>query len=389
MNKKPKKSKNIKSKLSIPNPFLDKKAAYSLPGIILVICIVLFVGLQQENDKLIIRDLGENAFGGFLFSQQVQGSDIMEMGGGVFMEQDTELVSPEMINYNFVYVGDGLELSNDQITVYRTLKGASIGESLSKIVNSIDLNILDFNQFKNLKINNIEVSENRGFGYNIYLDSSQNSLSISSNWEKWPRVFGDNSEMLSDEELVSIADEFLSEYKINTNIYEKGEVVSFGWYGVMHGDVSVIYPLKINDQIVYEQGGQKYGMNLSISLKHKKVTSVYGVIANTFESSQYDKETNTDKIIDFAEDGGLFKSYTYSSPDKVLDLELGTPEVGLVKMWEPSGIGEGMLVPSLIFPIITETSEQPYFYRTNIIVPLVGEFLDQSNMPVFEFQAFE
>ncbi len=115
-------------------------------------------------------------------------------------------------------------------------------------------------------------------------------------------------------------------------------------------------------------------------------------IFNFIYYKTHHKETNKDKIIAFAEDGGLFKNYTYPNAVKTLDLELGIPEVNLVRMWQRTenkmDIAE-ILVPSLVFPVITEMSEQTYFYRTNVIAPLVGELLDQYNKPIPDVRTFE
>ncbi|XOB40887.1 MAG: hypothetical protein ACKKMW_02360 [Candidatus Nealsonbacteria bacterium] len=385
---------SIKPHTNMFNTLFNKKFTYALVGIAIIVCAIIITNLPQENGKLAINDLGENAFGDLSFSQEVQSPDTSGRGGGGNGEI-MGVVSPEMVNYNFIYAGDDFTLDSGQITVYKMLKGDFLNKALSNVANNLDLNVLNLNKFQNVKIGNIEISENRDFGYSIYIYPRQNSLSINANWEKWPREeFDTPAEMLTDEELLSISDKFLAEYGINTDLYEKGEVTKHaGIGGVIPENIPIVYPLKIDDQIIYDQGGQKYGMNVSVSLRHKKVVNVYSIVTNTFESSKYAKETNKDKIISFAEDGGLFKNYTYPNAVKTLDLELGTPEVSLVRMWQRSenkmDTAE-ILVPSLVFPVITEmSSEQTYFYRTNVIVPLVGEILDQYNKPIPDIRTFE
>lgn len=372
------------------NALFNKKLTYALVGAAIIVCAIIMTNLPQENGKLAINDLGENAFGDLSFSQQVQSPDASGRGGN---GETIGLVSPEMVNYNFIYAGDDFSLDSGQITVYKMLKGDFLSKALSNITKNIDLSVLNFDKFQNVKINNIEISEDRDFGYYIHISPRQNSLSINANWEKWPREeFDTPAEMLADEELLSIADKFLAEYGINMDMYEKGEVQKITREGLIPDNVSILYPFIINDQIVYDQGGQKHGMSVNVNLRYKRVMSVYGIATNTFESSKYAKETNKDKIISFAEDGGLFKNYTYPNAVKTLDLELGTPEVSLVRMWQRSenkmDTAE-ILVPSLVFPVITEMSEQTYFYRTNVIAPLVGELLDQYNKPIPDVRTFE
>jgi len=381
---------NTKPYTNMFNTLFNKKFTYALVGIAIIVCALIITNLPQENGKLAINDLGENAFGELSFSQEVQSPDTLGRGGN---GETMGVVSPEMVNYNFIYTGDDFDLDSGQITVYKMLKGDFLSKALSNITKNIDLGVLNFDKFQNVKINNIEISEDRDFGYYIHISTRQNSLSINANWEKWPREeFDTPAEMLADEELLSIADKFLAEYGINMDMYEKGEVQKITREGFIPDNISILYPFIINDQIVYDQGGQKYGMSVSVNLRYKRVMSVYGIVTNTFESSKYAKETNKDKIISFAEDGGLFKNYTYPYAVKTLDLELGTPEVSLVRMWQRSenkmDTAE-ILVPSLVFPVITEMSEQTYFFRTNVIVPLVGEILDQYNQPIPDIRTFE
>ena len=390
---------NIKPQTNMFNTLFNKKFSYAL--IAIIVCAIIITNLPQENDKLAINHLDDNAFGSLSFKQEVESPDTQGKGGGgegvygaIEPGQTIGMIAPEMINYNFIYTGDDFELNNDQITVYRTLKGDFLSKSLSNVTKNLDLDILNLNKLQNVTINNIEISEDRDFGYYVYISPRQNSLSINANWEKWPREqFDSPAEMLPDEKLLSIADKFLAEYGINMDQYEQGEVVKpAGISGVFSENATIVYPFKIDDQAVYDQGGSKYGMNISVSLRYERVASVYGIITNTFESSKYTKETDKDKLITFAEDGGLFKNYTFPNAVKTLDLELGTPEVSLVRMWLPSenkmDTAE-VLVPSLVFPVITEMPEGTYFYRTNVIVPLVGEILDQYNKPIPSPRTFQ
>lgn len=388
--------KEAQPRTNMFNTLFNKKFTYALVGIAIIVCALIITNLPQENGELAINDLGENAFGDLSFSQEVQNPDALGRGGGGedYAGQNIGVVSPEMVNYNFIYTGDDFNLDSGQITVYKMLKGDFLSKALSNVTKNIDLSILNLDKFQNIKIGNIEISEDRDFGYYIQINPRYNSLSVNANWEKWPREeFDAPAEILADEELLSIADKFLSEYGINMDIYEKGEVQKITRTGVIPDNISIIYPFIINDQIVYDQGGQKYGMNVSVSLRYRRVVSVYGIVTNTFESSKYAKETNKDKIISFAEDGGLFKNYTYPNTVKTLDLELGIPKVSLVRMWQRSSEDKmdtaEILVPSLVFPVITEISEQTYFYRTNVIVPLVGEILDEFNKPIPDPRTFE
>lgn len=383
------------------NTLFNKKFAYAFAGTALVICaIVVFMGLPQEGDKFVVKDVGENAFGDISFSQQIlgEGETYNGKGGGGLpvgegeISQPISMPAPDMTNYNYIYMGEDLEIIGGQVAVYQRIQGDSLSQAFANVLGKINLSLVDFDKFRNTKVNTIEILEDREFGYQIQVNPRQNIISIYANWEKWPREgFEVPSEMPNDEAIIAITNKFLADYGISMDMYGEGEVMKVATFGVVPEYVpeyiSVIYPLKINDQIVYDRSGQKYGINVGVNLKYNKAISVSGINANVFESSQYAAEADRDKIIAFAEDGGLSKNYVHPNATKTVTVELGTPELALVGIWQVSPKdktdAKEIFVPSFIFPI-TEMPDWPYIYRTSVVVPLVGEILDQQNNPMPE-----
>ena len=122
---------------------------------------------------------------------------------------------------------------------------------------------------------------------------------------------------------------------------------------------------------------------VGVSLRYNRVTNVNEINANLFEGSKYGAETDKEKILSAAQNGGLFKNYSYPDAKETLDVELGTPEFGLVRIWkyeEEKHESKELFVPSLIFPI-TKMPDHPHFYQQNVIVPLVGDILDDMTGP--------
>ncbi|MDD5145101.1 MAG: hypothetical protein PHW72_03185 [Candidatus Pacebacteria bacterium] len=389
-----------------------------------LIATVILINLPKGGGNLAIKDMGDNAFGDILFSpstadQKSSDSSVLRsgeegagsssfiestvplgMGSGSISSEGLDMVAPfyyEPTNYNYVYAGKDFEVS-DKGEVYRRTAGDAVKNELKKIAGKMNLNFINLDNFQNTNINSMEISEDREFGYSIYIDARQNNVSINMNWEKWPSrdSFPSPLSMPNDEEIISISDKFLSDYGINKGKYGKGEIVEQQEYYILESkeggapargiieNVSVIYPLEINGQTVYDQGGNKYGMGLSVDLKYKKVTGAYNIVIGDIESSVYDIETDTTKILNFVKNGGMFGNYTYPEAKKTVNVEIGDPKKGLVQIWKTE---EGkyssfeLFVPALIFPV-NSVSDQTNFYRSSIVVPLVGEMMNQDNGPV-------
>jgi len=393
-----------------------------------VILTVAFFGLKSGtiktgNNALAIKNVGSNAFGNIVFSDQSKAqsqgqaensqplSSAPATADGRGTSQSTSIAAPIMgmgggggttapgmgIAYfpaTYSYTGDKFEVMSDGLVYKRVIDNPS-GSDLVNVINKMNLG-LDLNKFGDLKVDSIQISEDKEFGYSLYIDFTQNTFSINQNWEKWPQFAGSNlTELPPDSQIIAISDKFLADYGIDMSKYGKGELMQSRIYymAAMKGAaapaadsmpmpvysqyVSVVYPLVIGDQEVYDQGGQKYGLTVGVDLAQKRVVNVYNISTGSFESSKYDIETNAEKLIGIAEKGGLYGYNYYPAAENSLKIELGTPTQGLVVMWKYDGSKSSeMFVPSLIFPITS--GQENYFYRNNVIVPLVGSMMDQS-----------
>ncbi|MDD5072057.1 MAG: hypothetical protein PHQ42_04990, partial [Patescibacteria group bacterium] len=288
-----------------------------------------------------------------------------------------------------------LGLASGQGNVYRRTVG-SVGGQLADVIGRMDLNMVDLNKFQNMKVNTMEIAEDKEYGYALYVDFRQNTLSINMNWEKWPaRDSVGQSAQMSDQEIVAIADKFLADYGINIGNYGPGEVQENQGYAIMKAESSpvsdvsyirdyanVVYPMVINGEQVYDQSGQKYGIGIGIDLAYRRVTSAYNINTSTFESSAYNLETDAEKIIKFVENGGMYGNYLSPEATKTVTVEVGQPVRGLLMTWQWDSArpySSELFVPALIFPIIPQDG-QTDFYRTYITVPLTGELFNQPDI---------
>jgi len=389
-----------------------KRFAFAFSGIMILVLTVIVSAVYLIPGKnspagenvLAIKDAGQNAFGRIILTEN-QASPVgeeqkaldsssfaapMAFGrGGGGTATDSSVIAP-IWNYRYVYKGGDFTIGTEKLDVYRKLPSNSIKNSLANLAKEINLGFINLQSFQNLKINSIEIAEDKDSGYSIYLDGRNNAVSISMNWEKWPAdIFNGEGVSISDEKAVSIANQFMSERGINLKNYGPGEVIRLGYKTfapVM--DVTVIYPLQINGKTVYDQSGQKYGINVQVNSKLQKVTNVYGIEINSLERSQYDSEINEKQAIEIAEKGGMFGGYTMPMREggegqQIADVELGTPEIKLVKFWVyKEGVSpDELYIPSLIFPVVSQT-DQIYFYGPNIIVPLMGSLAQSDGGPV-------
>jgi hypothetical protein len=156
--------------------------------------------------------------------------------------------------------------------------------------------------------------------------------------------------------------------------------------------VSVVYPLKINGQLVYNDGGSKAGVNASISVRSKKVNGLWELTVPRFESSAYEIEKDAGRIIKLAEQGGIYGGYVPEG-GKIMDIELGTPALSLLKTWQyKDNISTELYVPAYVFPII-KVPEGAQIWQKSIVIPIVKDLLDEASknvpspMPLMEKSA--
>ncbi len=317
-------------------------------------------------------------------------------GGG-----SSESMIYQPIDYKFVYKGEAFSIDESSLEVFERQKGFGSNLDLASFLSNFSVGMFDINKFSDAKLDYVTASQDRDFGYTLSLDLKQGSVYIGENWEKWmtpDRMCTDEAcwqanrlkidQIPADEVVINIANQFLDEFGISRDAFGEPFVQNM-WrveYARMADPniayvpdmISVVYPTKITGQEVYDEGGTKTGMYVSVNVRQNKVSSVGELTSQRFQGSSYETEQDSAALIKLAENGGYRSYMLYPAADrpdaKTETLELGTPTRALVRMWQPlNGTTRDLYVPSLIFPI---TQKSDAYYFQNIIVPLVKDILN-------------
>lgn len=313
---------------------------------------------------------------------------------------------PPYISYKYVYKGGDFTVDKDQMEVYkRQPTAANIGAA--DLLKRLNFGAADLGTFDNLTVQNLTLAEDKEFGYMFYANLQDSSLDISRNWDKWPqpatvcqsgRCAEPNqlkiSDIPADQAIIDIADQFLKQHNIPTDIYGAPQMQN-SWRQIyaetpdksqfyVPDILTVIYPLKINGTAVSDESGSPIGLMVSVDVRTKIVASVSGLASQNYDSSLYPVETDAKRLIQMAENGGFRGVYPPSgNSGNASDIELGTPTQGLVKLWQyqqDKNQSVELIVPALIFPV-TKAPIGQYFYQKNVIIPLPKDLLQQVTVP--------
>lgn len=309
---------------------------------------------------------------------------------GTMLKADARMI-PLGFNVKYVYKGEALEMKDKQGEVYRRVKGdGKLSQELTQLIGGVDYGNLDIKSFKNLQMSSLSLLEDSDFGLAINFDFAENSINIGENWNKW-QMTSDSARLKMndvpvDQDLIAIADRFISEHKINTAHYNTG-IVDNSWRENYLASTdkenfyipeyaTVVYPLLINGQTIHEQNGDYAGLRVTISLVNKKVSGLSGLNTYRYESSIYVLSQSAPDIIAAAEKGGLNR-INFGARGGSNTAELGAPTRAYVQLWRSTGSrNEELFVPALIFPVTRISDNNFYSGSKYVIVPLVQEMLD-------------
>ncbi|MCL5795524.1 MAG: hypothetical protein M1338_04155 [Patescibacteria group bacterium] len=425
-------SKQIPERQSGVKTLIDfmsfKKMAYAVGGILILIVLAYPTfttleknknladrGLEIFGDSLQIEMIGQNAFGNLTTesqaSDQIKPTSSTErssatpagLGGGGLAALDqsqTKMVAPDYsTNYIYVYRGQPIELSEEKMEVLKRNKYSRDNSNINSLLKSFNLGLIDLSSFSGGYLQSITINQEQPFGYNISANLDEGMIWVGQNWATWPQSKCQDvkcweaqrlqiNEVPGDEEIIKIADDFLKDHKISTKNYGKAYIDN-QWRILYERAIDktsvyipdqmvVIYPLEINGKQTFEAGGYPIGINVNVDIKNKKVTAVGNLTTNRYQSSFYEAETNFDRILKVAENGGL-NSYHFENPSQNIEIEIGEPKMIWMKKYNyHDGFNDELLVPALAFPI-TKIPDGVDLYQKNIIVPLIKEVLDEGN----------
>jgi hypothetical protein len=312
--------------------------------------------------------------------------------------------------YKFVYKGEELVLDQKEMDVYKRIKGGFGSTAVSSVLKNLNFGLVNLNKLTNASVQSVNVVEDRDFGYAFSINFEEGIISIYENWTKWQtpdRLCQDEacyeanrlkiSDIPSDEEIINIANSFLSEHNIKVSSYGAPKIQDY-WKKeyerasnksqvYIPDTVTVIYPQILNGQTVYDQSGNETGLMVNVNVRVKKGSGISELSSLKYQSSLYATVTDAKKILEIASRGGMYQYYPFYEGGTTKELELGAPKVSLIKHWQyKDNQNTELLVPALIFPILNPPSDQ-YFYQSNVVVPLVEEILNEQQpypMPLME-----
>ena len=404
---------------SVGNFSFFGKLAYSLAGATLMLVFVAIgAAYVMNNDKNPssgiaidfapkVEKVRDGAFGSLALDQSKAISALGRGGGGGGGSPAGKIGAPDMpnpmiTNYRFVYKGGDIPVQ-DKALVYKRVKDLPLGEKIAEAVSSLSFGSIDLGKFSNTRMVSLGITEDRDFGYDVYLDFREGAISVYAG-TKWPdpnagcsdeACFEKNrlkeSDVPKDDELIAIANKFLEDYKIDRSAYGEPSVVrDYEWYkgsGLIETaiyipeTIPVTYPLKIDGQTVYDDAAVPAGMTIDISIRQKKVFGIRSINTQKYESSNYEAEQDKSKIVSIAENGGMYGNFKSPEANQTIDIELGTPEIKLISTWNynpEKRTTDSLFVPSYVFPVI-KVQDGSSYYRKNIVVPMPKEMIERIN----------
>lgn len=318
------------------------------------------------------------------------------------------MYQPTVIRY---LVPTELPIAPESVDVYRR-DTAKITSSINNLnlMQQLGLGLVDFSKFSDAELQNISFKQDKEYGYIINIDLTTGSVNMYQNWEKWPQqpqpvCIADKpctnglteADMPADEIVIAAANDFLKEYGISAEAYG-APVVDRQWRtwiqeSLVRGDspwypeqLTVTYPLQINGQAASYEYGQPVGMQLSVDVRTKRVTSLSNLSTPTFQASGY-TGASVDQVREVAARGGVWVDNSWAEGQanvRYVDLKLGLPETRLVSQWQydqKTGMGTELFVPALVFPVLDRpvaSEANGWVYAPEYVtVPLAADLLQR------------
>jgi hypothetical protein len=328
-----------------------------------------------------------------------------EAAMGMDIDQKMMIAPGDITEYKLTFEGEMPALTEQQVEIFKRQRGAA-GADMSSILRSFNTGLIDLGSFDDAKTDMLSFYQDSAYGYMINVALREGSISINSNWEKWPhpeancrdeacyrRLQLSISEIPADDRLIAIAQDFVEDHGIDVSQYGKPEVDN-QWrvqYEAMTDksmayvpeSMRVVYPQLVEGKPIFDEGGGKVGISLGVNVREKRVSDMWGLMDQKYLKSAYPAVTDASKITAYLEN--MNKMQTSWMPEgtavKTVIVSLGTPEIGYVKVYTyDSATPEELIVPALIFPV-TNLPQGESYYRSTIAVPLAADVLEKMSTP--------
>ena len=391
-------------------PFMSR-LNYAIGGgiIALVIAIPLvnyfqtFGGDSSINTEDLFTTISSNGFGALYFDtsdgESLSGRDAVAAteelgigaggGGGVFSE---DMMIAPYISKSYSYHYDGtFDVSSVSSLVYRQVLGDISLSMVDTQIKNLSLGNFSFSNFDQAKVQNMTIVEDKDDGYSIQIDLTYGTIYLTKSWQRWeePALYEAMTaeQMPENGEIISIAQDFLEDYQIDTSFY--GEpIVQDEWRKYSEEDsyisemVGVVYPRLIDGLEVWNLYGSPSGLYVYVNARTGTVESANWTLFNEFERSSYELVSGMEELAEVIEQGGLYQ-YQYEDAQELYDISLGEPRVVLAEYSQYiDGSYDTLYVPALSFAI-QDVPEGADVYVNYVVVPLVKDILEQGRDDVY------
>lgn len=386
----------------------------ALAVIVVVIAVTLFFPGGEKDKKLSfnlgVSDIEDSGFGSLALSES-SSPEAKGIGGGGGGEPGVSLPAPGYTELKYVYIGDDFSIDGDTAGVYKRKVNDSVSKVFAQRISDLRFDFVDFSGFRDLSVDQITVSEDCSFGYSINLNLKNASLGVYQNSQKWPRQEPEGfkvkvSDIPSNEEIIAIADAFLKEHNIDMSAYGRG-AIDDSWKIMLENVVAekqgeqvvrqwvqIMYQLVVDGSNVYDEWGNQVGVYAEVDIVNKKLSYLSNVTAQSYDRSKYALETDVNRILEIAGQGGVSGFYPQPRQEaqEIVEVQIDTPEKVFVQVNlrpQDNAEPEILYVPALSFSVVDsdEKTEQLYGCK-RIIVPLVKEILEQRTKEINSGEVF-
>ncbi len=307
------------------------------------------------------------------------------------MTSDTSVPAETPI-YRYSYSGS-ITLETWELPVYKKEGTAFTTDEMRWVLQNFPIDAINLWALQNTILTNINLSEERDYGYNIAIDLNVGNISFSQNYPKWPQAKCDmngcaelpkitEKDLLQNNEIVDIANNWLQKYGIDKTFYGNAKIempsrAIKSWEEQLHVPdiVTITYPLLINSKEVYEEYGTYKWIILTLDIRSKQISGMYGLEKQNLIQSLYPSESNTGNIMNMLYSGGRYmQSWTISWNQKIVTIPVSAPHIEYVHISSTNtwGTSDEYYVPAYVFDVIEKPKDG--HISNSVIVPAVRGF---------------
>jgi|GEM_PF-1878215 len=322
-------------------------------------------------------------------------------GGGIMI--DSKMIAPgEPYGYTAVeYVYDGtIDLPIEDTIIARVRTPLKSSQKSDLLSNTFVSEMMNVSSLKSLNVTNVTLSESGNEPLVMNVDFNDGSLSINRqiNYANLPqsncrddacyqKFKIKKSDMLSEERMISIATAFMDDLGVDMSKYGQPSLQD-DW--VARYDIatdksnfyfpeqaSVVFPYLINGTPVYDEWGNANGVNISVDMRLKAATGVWGLRVMNLEEKKYDAVQDAELLREILRIGSIGGYMPEGAT--VQQAELGDPKMVYMMQYQwdqDTQLGYETYVPALAFPV-RKMPENSNEYRKAVVIPLAKKLLEE------------